>query len=61
MPLSVTTVVSGTKSDFYLTPFMQGTKRQLDCAAMGDSPYWTFFHVLHEFQLDQTAMSDDLI
>jgi len=40
MPLSVATVVPGRKSD---TPFMQGTKRQLECAAMGDSPYWTFF------------------
>jgi hypothetical protein len=36
-------------------------KRQLDCAAMVDSPYWTFFTYVHEFQLDHAAMSDDLI
>jgi len=43
MSISVAIVLPGRKRHFYWTPVMQGTKRQLDCAAMGDSPYWTFF------------------
>lgn len=39
---------------------MHGTN-QLDCAAMGDGPYWTFFTYCMKFQLYHAEMCEDLI